>query len=169
MLSLLAGDAIDMYLIRKLHAVTSEHSIARAILAVQNVLWPGGVWFAWYNQQQQMREASIPGKGTEQKGRGAEEVCTEAYRDSAWVPTWTPPPAMQAERFLEPSTRDPDEDVICQKLLDRLLSKCPSAVVTVLGLKHYSSSVTELHSMLQSSTFMLQVRDCESRSQNISC
>jgi hypothetical protein len=50
-LNLLAGDAIDALLLSRLRGLTSEFSVARALLSLHGALWPGGVWFAWANQQ----------------------------------------------------------------------------------------------------------------------
>lgn len=156
MLSLLAGDAIDLWLVGKLRALTSEHSMARAILSIRAMLWPGGVWFAWANQQREQRTQSQAGATSvpTQDGPKGPDVGQEL----PWVPTWSPPPAMRADRFLEPSARPLDEDVVRLKALERLLSTCPVAVTTLLGQKNFEKGVTDLHSMLQSSTFTLQVR-----------
>ncbi len=43
-LSLVAGDAIDIYLLGMLRRLREEASVAAAIRSLQNVLWPGGVW-----------------------------------------------------------------------------------------------------------------------------
>ena len=162
MLSLLAGDAIDLWLVSKLRSLTSEHSMARMILSIRAALWPGGVWFAWANQQREQRAVSLSAAGppkaqTEPEQRECSDAGSPQAASSAWVPTWSPPPAMRAECFLEPSTRPPDEDAVRAKALERMLSKCPAAVTTLLGLKNYEKGILELHSMLQSSTFSLQV------------
>jgi len=54
MLSLVAGSAIDEYLLSQMRLLRQPHTMARIIHAVQTKLWPGGVWFqhtAHYHQQ----------------------------------------------------------------------------------------------------------------------
>ena len=43
------------------------------------------------------------------------------------------------------------------QVLEKLLSRAPATVVRILGQQNYNSSMVELHGMLQSSTFTLQV------------
>ena len=154
MLSLLAGDAIDMFLVSKLRSLTSEHSIARAILSVHTALWPGGVWFAWSNQQQQQRQAQQQQQGDTDVKATVREAPPPP---EPWVPTWLPPPAMQADRFLEPAALPDDGEEMRRKALEVMLGKCPAAVTALLGQRNYCKSMNELHSMLQSSTFTLQI------------
>ena len=45
MLSLVAGGAIDEYILSQLKALRQEHQLARLIHSLQISLWPGGVWF----------------------------------------------------------------------------------------------------------------------------
>ena len=157
MLSLLAGDAIDLWLVRQLKGLTSGHSVARAILSLQSILWPGGVWFSSANQQRDSRHKE--GLLRQQREIGTDPIQDDSAGEKTkpWVPSWQPPSAMRADRFLEPATRPADEDDMRSKALERMLSKCPSAVTAILGQKNYAKSVTELHSMIQSSTFTLQV------------
>lgn len=54
MLSLVAGSAIDEYLLSQMRLLRQPHTMARILHAVQTKLWPGGVWFqhtAHYHQQ----------------------------------------------------------------------------------------------------------------------
>ena len=44
-LSLVAGSAIDEYLLSQLRLLRQEHTLARLIHGLQNMLWPGGTWF----------------------------------------------------------------------------------------------------------------------------
>ncbi len=46
-LSLVAGGAIDVFLLGQLRLLRQEHTIARAIHAIQAALWPGGTWFMY--------------------------------------------------------------------------------------------------------------------------
>lgn len=45
MLSLVAGGAIDEYILSQLRALRQEHQLARLIHSLQITLWPGGIWF----------------------------------------------------------------------------------------------------------------------------
>ena len=45
MLSLVAGGAIDEYILSQLKALRQEHQLARLIHSLQISLWPGGIWF----------------------------------------------------------------------------------------------------------------------------
>lgn len=45
MLSLVAGSAIDEYLLSQLRLLRQPHTLARLIHALQTKLWPGGIWF----------------------------------------------------------------------------------------------------------------------------
>ncbi len=165
MLSIFLGDAIDAHVVRRLRALTSEHSVARTLLSIRSALWPGGVWYAWSNQQRQQRLKSEATKAVSQveakAGVDAEQpgpsTKKEEVESEPWVPVWEPPPAMQEDRFLEPASRLPDEQENSRKLLERLLAHCPAAATALIGARQYAKSVTELHAMLQSSTFMLQI------------
>ncbi len=44
-LSLVAGDAIDVFLLGQLRLLREEHTLARLISSIQAALWPGGSWF----------------------------------------------------------------------------------------------------------------------------
>lgn len=46
LLSLLAGDSIDLFLLEKIKSLRTEHTLARLIHMIQNGLWPGGKWYA---------------------------------------------------------------------------------------------------------------------------
>lgn len=50
-LSLFAGGAIDDYVLSQLRMLRQEHFLARKLLQLQALLWPGGSWFmtaAWH-------------------------------------------------------------------------------------------------------------------------
>ena len=40
-LNVVAGDAVDIWLTSKLRLLRQEHTVARAVLAIQSSLWPG--------------------------------------------------------------------------------------------------------------------------------
>ena len=44
-LSLVAGSAIDEYVLSQLRLLRQQHTLARILHGLQNTLWPGGVWF----------------------------------------------------------------------------------------------------------------------------
>ncbi len=44
-LSLVAGGAIDEWLLSNLRFMRQEHTLARVIHHLQNQLWPGGAWY----------------------------------------------------------------------------------------------------------------------------
>lgn len=89
-LSLFAGDAIDLFLVSKLRLVRQEHTLGRAIQLIQSSLWPGGTWFMHSPQY----EAAHPGAA------GARAACDTGSpslhaRDAAGGP-------MQPENYLQP-------------------------------------------------------------------
>ena len=45
MLSLVAGGAIDEWLLSNLRTLRQEHALARVLAHLQAQLWPGGTWF----------------------------------------------------------------------------------------------------------------------------
>ena len=45
MLSLVAGGAIDEWLLSNLRTLRQEHALARGLAHLQAQLWPGGTWF----------------------------------------------------------------------------------------------------------------------------
>ena len=58
MLSLVAGSAIDEYLLSQLRQLRQSHTLARIIHALQNRLWPGGVWFQHTDKYMQQHPVS---------------------------------------------------------------------------------------------------------------
>ena len=58
MLSLVAGSAIDEYLLSQMRLLRQPHTLARIIHALQNKLWPGGVWFQHTSKYQQQHPVS---------------------------------------------------------------------------------------------------------------
>ena len=59
MLSLVAGSAIDEYLLSQLRQLRQPHTLARIIHALQNKLWPGGVWFQHTDKYMQQHPVSF--------------------------------------------------------------------------------------------------------------
>ena len=62
LLSLLAGDVIDVYLVERLKSIRTEHCIARWIHFMKSALWPGGKWFASLGPYAAARDAQNAGK-----------------------------------------------------------------------------------------------------------
>lgn len=62
MLSLVAGGAIDEYILSQLRALRQEHQLARLIHSLQIVLWPGGTWFQRLPQRQSLVSCGVPVK-----------------------------------------------------------------------------------------------------------
>lgn len=58
MLSLVAGSAIDEYLLSQLRLLRQPHTLARLIHALQTKLWPGGVWFQHTDKYMQQHPVS---------------------------------------------------------------------------------------------------------------
>lgn len=58
MLSLVAGSAIDEYLLSQLRQLRQPHTLARIIHALQNKLWPGGIWFQHTDKYMQQHPVS---------------------------------------------------------------------------------------------------------------
>ena len=85
MLSLVAGSAIDEYLLSQLRLLRQPHTLARLIHALQTKLWPGGVWFqhtAKYMQQHPV--SSMHGRPAE-SSPPANEAADEAADEAAGV------------------------------------------------------------------------------------
>ena len=59
-LSLVAGGAIDEWLLSHLRALRQEHATARLLHALQQQLWPGGAWFQSLPENQHPVRAQNP-------------------------------------------------------------------------------------------------------------
>lgn len=59
MLSLVAGDAIDVFLLGQLRLLRQERTLARIIGSIQAALWPAGTWFM-YRPEYKSSVQSIP-------------------------------------------------------------------------------------------------------------
>ncbi|GAB4817940.1 hypothetical protein N2152v2_004986 [Parachlorella kessleri] len=145
-LSLVAGDTIDVYLLSRLRLLRQAHTIARVIQSIQGSLWPGGTWFQYLPQYQQPpRAATRPASAS---------LDAEAGVQAAARPVW----AMQADKYLEPGGPPPlDEDEIREAVYELMLTRVPTALVRLLGRGAYVSGMEDLFGMLQSPTFVLQL------------
>ena len=66
MLSLVAGGAIDEWLLSNLRTLRQEHALARVLAHLQAQLWPGGAWFQSLPENQHPVSPSaseVPGHG----------------------------------------------------------------------------------------------------------
>ncbi|KAG1676950.1 hypothetical protein FOA52_014826 [Chlamydomonas sp. UWO 241] len=171
-LNLLAGDAIDALLLSRLRGFTSELSIARTLLSLHGSLWPGGVWCAWASQQRDERAAAeahaaqkakglaagSPGGDPATRAAAAAAAAAAAKAHNApWVPEWEPGPEMSAAMFMEPALLPPDAEQVAAQLLAAMQAAAPGPLVRLLGSRAVAASVTEMHALLQSPTFMLQM------------
>ena len=82
MLSLVAGGAIDEYILSQLRALRQEHQLARLIHSLQITLWPGGTWFQRLPERQApVRSAAVScslGTGLPQQGCTLGNGCTSS-------------------------------------------------------------------------------------------
>lgn len=135
-LSLVAGDAIDVYLLSRLKLLRQAHTIARLLQSIQGSLWPGGTWFQ-YLPQHQAQQAEQPKQGRTSPRK-----------------LWT----MQADKYLEPWGPPPlDEEEIREAVYNLLMSQAPSPLVRLVGRSAYISGIEDLFGLLQSSTFVQQL------------
>ena len=105
-LSLVAGEAIDSYLISQLARLRDQYTVGRIIASIQASLWPGGVFF-WYTptgRAQQAaaaawRAAQAAAQAAAQEGGGGDAAAAAAADAGGGH---VRPAPMQPERFLEP-------------------------------------------------------------------
>lgn len=64
MLSLVAGGAIDEWLLSNLRTLRQEHALARALAHLQAQLWPGGAWFQSLPENQKAVRSRPPLKSS---------------------------------------------------------------------------------------------------------
>lgn len=133
-LSLVAGSAIDEYLLSQLRLLRQEHTLARLIHGLQNMLWPGGTWF--------QSAPNYPGKAPP--------------RDPNVPP---PRPALvTAEQFLQqPDALPLDHEEINEAVYELLLSKGPPVLVRLIGRNCYQVGMSDVFQMMQSQTFVQQI------------
>jgi hypothetical protein len=76
-LSLVAGGAIDEWLLSNLRRLRQEHTLARALHLLQQQLWPGGAWF------QTLPEHQLPVRARPRPARPLAGWCCGASRAAA--------------------------------------------------------------------------------------
>lgn len=129
-LSAMAGDAMDKFIVAQIEAMQREHLIARAIKHLEESLWPKGVWF--------QRDA------TSRQAAASNPMSPGSSRGRASSPA---PPGVE-----------PAELVRVQRELKKALeSKCPKALYAVLGEEIVTDGLQDLFAMLQSETLGLQI------------
>ena len=136
MLSLVAGDAIDVFLVNQLRILRQEHTIARVIHRIQNSLWPGGVWFSYLQQKFQT-------VGGEEEGGGRGR---------------SPPTLMQSDRYLQATSEPPkDADEVKEAVRELMFKRAPLPLVRLVGKGAYIEGMNDLYEMMQSEVFMYQL------------
>lgn len=131
MLSLVAGSAIDEYLLSQLRLLRQPHTLARLIHALQTKLWPGGVWFQHTDKYMQQHPPQSP-------NRRRAHVTAEHYADVD-----------------SPSPLDQEE--IQEAVYSLLVNKAPPVLVRLIGRDCYKHGVDDLFEMIQSRTFIYQL------------
>lgn len=61
-LSLIAGDAVDVYLSQKLRQLMSDRTVASCLDNLRAALWPNGTWFAFAEQSPTPSQQSQGGR-----------------------------------------------------------------------------------------------------------
>jgi len=171
-LSLVAGDVIDVFLVNKLRLLRQEHSIARLIHKLQNSLWPGGVWYSYLagEADQQQEQAEMKTSLDQQASSRTSNNSTTATNKNNSSNTATfkkeegplrPPPfLMQSDRYIKPSTPPPpDAEYIKATIKELMLTKMTSSLplARLVGKGVYTEGMADLHDMMQSEVFMHQL------------
>jgi sorting nexin-13 len=135
-LSLVAGGAVDDWLLRRLRALSSDATVAAALLRLHGSLWPGGVWYARAAAVAVARSpAGPPPPGPD--GRPPWRALTEAT-------------------FLAPSDASlAHADAIRACLRSVLLDGPTPALARVVGRDAYRAGVNDVLDMLASPSTML--------------
>ena len=120
-LSLLAGDAIDTWVAARLRHLTSEHSLARALLLLHGALFPGGCWYSFGQppaQQQQQQQQQAAAAQLRQEGAPAEAKAQQAQQAAAGGggPRWRPAQPITAEGYLDPWPAPPQAEQIAERV-----------------------------------------------------
>lgn len=92
-LSLVAGEAIDGWLVSQLARLREEHTIGRLIQRIQASLWPGGLWF----QRTPAAQAAAAAAAA-----AAAKAAQQSGADGGGQGGYVRPAGMEAARFLEP-------------------------------------------------------------------
>ncbi|CAD7702485.1 unnamed protein product [Ostreobium quekettii] len=129
LLSMLAGDVIDVYLVEQLKSLRTEHTIARMIHMLKSALWPGGKWFGSLGSIAAARPSSRGGR----------------------------PTGIDKDKYLEPLLRPPDEEEMVERMRHRLITQATPAFTHLLGKSTYLEGMQDVFDMLQLPTFVTQL------------
>jgi sorting nexin-13 len=156
-LSLVAGEAIDSYLISQLARLRDQYTVGRIIASIQASLWPGGVFF-WYTPTGRTQQAAAAAWRAAQAAATQEAASGGSGAAAADGGGHTRPTPMQPERFLEPGGPPPlDADEIREAVEAALLRRAPTTLVRLIGKNAYASGMRDLFDMLQSPAFCQQL------------
>jgi len=125
--SLLAGDAIDVYLNEKVKRLRSEHTIAWLIHWLKSLLWPNGVWFTT----------------VETEGKTPNDPKSQPLKSVNYLE------ANEEEEV--------DAKEVADKLRVRLFRRAPAALVRLVGRNNYMKAMKEVYDMIQLKTFIRQI------------
>lgn len=134
-LSLLAGDAIDVFIASKLRAALCEAAMARALHQLRSQLWPGGTWFAF--------APPPPGAPTPPPG--------------ATPPPGQFPPPITPEAWLVHDPPPDDAPALAAALQGAVRAAVPAALSGLLGRQRFEKGLGDVFELLQSATFVAQV------------
>eukprot|EP00899_Mesostigma_viride_P027778 jgi/Mesvir1/8185/Mv24076-RA.1 len=171
------GDTIDGFLLTHIRLISQDKTIAGAITAVQEVLWPGGVYYATPTKVDASTQAgpphelrpesngtsdvasvggsaaaaAVPGKPAAVPGRG----------NLGSAPGAPPPGGACASASVEPSVWDvvgrPERAAMVR---ERLVERSHPAITSLVGKKHYMAGVLDVYDLLQSPVFVKQLGLC---------
>jgi len=134
MLSLVAGGTVDLFIAQRLHDVSSSHTIARLLLRLRNILWPGGVWFATARARVLAEQGKPP------------------------PPSVVPPGGFSRDDWFKLEMETALEDAeMANRLKDILLNRAKPSLVRIVGRTRYFNAVNDIYNILQSPTYMMQL------------
>jgi hypothetical protein len=117
-LSLIAGDALDVWLLQQVRAVFSEHTVARALLSAQAGLWPGGQWYA-YASSSTSKGSTSPRKergGSEEISIAGSTSAAAASSNSSANSSYRTSPGMLPESYLDYTYDEAEAQEVADKV-----------------------------------------------------
>jgi hypothetical protein len=131
-LSLIAGDALDVWLLQQIRAVFSEHTVARALLSVQAGLWPGGEWYAYASSSTSSRGSNGSGSNSSNSSSssprkepgGSKEGSSSAAASSAAASSYRTSPGMLPEAYLDYTYDEAEAQEVADKVCRQLWRGC---------------------------------------------
>ena len=144
-LSMVMGDAIDIFLLSKLHSLKQESTIARIIHSIQTSLWPGGIWFQYTPRYLATRPDVVAARMM----AAHDPVASVKSRFGDFV---------SPEEFLKATGPSPlDEEEVRSAVQELLLSQAPTPLLRLIGRNPYNEGVQDLYEMMQSPSFIKQL------------